>query len=84
LSTTGSGTQELAGLELGQDLLRTLAKRGVSVIFSTQITSLAEFARDELDSLCFKLDDKHHVSEGIGDGGMKELRRRTGLEKLLD
>ncbi|KKP89953.1 MAG: hypothetical protein UR94_C0032G0002 [Parcubacteria group bacterium GW2011_GWA2_36_10] len=83
LDEVGTGTQEMAGLELGRDLLHTLALSGVSVIFSTQIISLAEFARDKLNALCFQMDSEHQVTEGIGDGGMQQLRQRTGVEKLL-
>ncbi|MCB9802982.1 hypothetical protein H6761_03125 [Candidatus Nomurabacteria bacterium] len=84
LDEVGTGTQEMAGFELGRDLLNTLARSGVSVIFSTQIMSLAEFARDQLNALCFQLDSKHRLSPGIGDGGMKRLRQRIGVDRFLE
>mgnify|MGYP003971012423 FL=1 len=83
LDEVGTGTQEIAGFELGRDLLLKLADQQISVLFSTQITSLAEFAASDLSAMCFKLDDKHRVSEGIGDGGMDRLRKKKGLDKLL-
>lgn len=83
LDEIGLGTQEQSGLELGRDLLATLARRKVSVLFSTQITSLAEQAERDLGAVCFKVDDDHRITRGIGDGGMNELRKRSGLNKLI-
>ena len=83
LDEVGTGTQEMAGFEIGRDLLLKLADQEISVLFSTQITSLAEFAQSDLSAMCFQLDEKHRVSEGIGDGGMDKLRKRKGLNKLL-
>lgn len=83
LDELGTGTQEMDGDKLGKDVLSKLSDMGVSVLFSTQIQSLAEFARDELGAQCLKVDEKHGLSVGIGTGGMDSLRRRKGLDKLL-
>ena len=83
LDEVGSATQEVAGFELGRDLLSTLAGRNVSVLFSTQITSLAEYADTELGALSFQMDRKHKIATGIGDGGMTDLRRSMGVDKFL-
>ncbi len=83
LDELGTGTQEISGFELGRDLLTDLAKKGVSVVFNTQITSLAEYAQRELKALCFQLDRKHRIQPGIGDGGMNILRKATGFNRLL-
>ena len=45
LDEVGTGTQEMDGHKLGKDVLSKLSNIGVSVLFSTQIQSLAEFAR---------------------------------------
>ena len=80
----GAGTQEVSGLTLGRDLLTKLSERsGISIVFNTQITSLAEFAQSKLGARCFQLDADHQVLPGIGPGGMDELRDRLGLNRLL-
>lgn len=81
LDELGTGTQEISGLELGKDLLEKLSRSGVSVIFSTQIQALAQFASDQLGAKCFQFDDLHNVRPGIGDGGMEHLRKRMGLDR---
>jgi hypothetical protein len=83
LDELGSATQEVSGLELGKDVLTALRKKGISVLFSTQILGLAKFAETNLGAKCFKLDASHRISAGIADGGMSELRKRSGLNKLL-
>jgi hypothetical protein len=83
LDEVGTGTQEAAGLELGRRLLAKLSRSGASVLFSTQITGLAEYAQDQLRAQCFQFDRRHNVRPGIGQGGMEELTRETGLDALL-
>lgn len=84
LDELGTGTQEASGLELGRDLLSKLGRSKISVLFSTQITSLAEFASKNLNTQCFKFDANHKITPGIGKGGMEDLRERIGLNKLLN
>ena len=79
----GTGTQEAAGLKLGQDLLRSLAGRNISVIFSTHITALAEFAQEELGVECLQFTKDHRILPGIGTGEMEVLRKDTGFDQLL-
>lgn len=83
LDELGSATQENSGFELGKDLLLKLSKLGVSVLFSTQILSLAEYAVSELDAVCYKLNLDHSMTPGIADGGMNDLRKRYGIDELL-
>ena len=79
----GSATQENDGFELGKDLLATLQEKGVSVIFSSQIQSLATWAVNDLGAICFWMDRDHRLFEGINDGGMGELRQEMGINDLL-
>jgi len=79
----GEGTQELSGDKLGRDVLTKLKERGVSVLFNTQITSLAEYAEKELCAICLRFDANHHMSSGIGTGDMEGLRKRSGLDDAL-
>lgn len=83
IDEVGTGTQESSGFELGRDLLLKLNRMGVSVIFSTQITTLAEFAERELDAMCFSFDRTHQIHAGIGDGGLNDLLKTSGVGKLL-
>ncbi|MCL5795070.1 MAG: hypothetical protein M1338_01810 [Patescibacteria group bacterium] len=83
LDELGTGTQEGDGDQLGRDVLKKLTKLGVSVIFTTQIQSLALWAHGSLKAQCYKFDDKHKMTPGIGDGGMSDLRKRKGLDRLL-
>ena len=83
LDEIGLGTQEASGYKLGHDLLRKLREQGVSVVFSTQITALAEFAEQQLGATCYQVDAEHHISPGIGSGEMEQIRQETGLDDLL-
>ena len=42
------------GYKLGQDVLSKLSELGVSVLFSTQIMALAEFAKNDLGGPMFQ------------------------------
>ncbi|MDD5731355.1 MAG: hypothetical protein PHU42_00445 [Patescibacteria group bacterium] len=79
----GTGTQEESGLELGRDLLKKLHAEHTSVLFSTQITLLAQFAVDNLGAQSFMFAPDHSILPGIGKGGMEDLRSRLGVDKLL-
>ncbi|MFC1644590.1 hypothetical protein ACFL08_01010 [Patescibacteria group bacterium] len=79
----GLGTQESSGFKLGVDLLTALSNAGVSVLFSTQIMSLAEYARDNLSADCIYADKHHVLHAGINDGAMQDLRREKGIDTLL-
>lgn len=83
LDEVGTGTQEEAGYEFGKRVLTALAEKGASVLFITQITRLAEFAQDKLGAKCFKLDRKHCISSGIGQGEAESLIKQMGLNSLL-
>ncbi len=83
IDEVGTGTQESAGYDFGWSLLKTFAQSGVSSVFSTQITRLAENVRDELDALIFQVDDKHNVNPGVGGGGLPDVIKQEGLDKLL-
>ena len=83
LDELGSATQEGDGTELGCDYLTKLMAMGISVVFSCQIRQLAEYAQNQLGAKCFQFNRKHELRPGIGDGGMKELRRDKGLDALL-
>lgn len=80
----GKGTQESAGLKLGQQILKALSQNGNSVIFNTQIMKLAEHARDNFQAICLKVDDNHQFQPGIGEGLMEELIHEVGLDKYLN
>jgi len=79
----GKGTQEAAGLELGKKILTTLGNGKYSVLFNTQILALAEYAKDQLGAKCFKVDDKHQFTPGIGSGEMEALVKEIGLDAYL-
>ncbi len=79
-----SGTQEMAGRDLGEEVLKKLNTIGCSVIFNTQITALAEFAETDLNALTFKFDLDHLIKPGIGSGGSKRLADQIGLTAVLE
>ncbi|MEK7103258.1 MAG: hypothetical protein AAB870_02840, partial [Patescibacteria group bacterium] len=79
----GVGTQESSGLELGKDMLEALSKRKISVLFSTQILALAEYAKADLGAYCFKVDEHHALSVGIAGGAMDVLREKSGFNAIL-
>lgn len=79
----GEGTQESAGFELGKDFLNKLQSLGVTVIFNTQITALAEISQKDLNAGIFKVSEGYQILPGIADGDMAGLRQRTGFDKLV-
>lgn len=79
-----TGTQETRGFEIGKQVLRKLSGSGASVIFSTQITRLAEFAVSDLHAVPFGFDINHRVSQGIALGNPEELMKELGMDKLLE
>ena len=83
LDELGTGTQEDDGFDLGKDMLTECDAKGVSVLFTTQIQKLAEFAENHLKAACFRFDDKHQLTPGIGKGGMESLRQTSGFNSLL-
>ncbi len=84
LDEVGTGTQEISGLKVGKSVLTSLADKGVTVIFSSQITELIEYSRDYLGAECFWVDRDHGIHEGVSDGGVDELLQASGLQKFLN
>jgi len=80
----GTGTQQHYGQQLADRLLNTLNSRGISTIFSTQITEVAEGAKNRLNAQCVRLDKNHRIHEGIGDGEADQVMEELGLDKVLD
>ncbi|MFA4996003.1 MAG: hypothetical protein WC536_02570 [Patescibacteria group bacterium] len=79
----GEGTQESSGEVFGKRLLATLADKGITTLFTTQILGVAEYAQDYLDAQCYRLDAKHRMWSGIGGGQFEALLKERGIEKLL-
>lgn len=79
----GKGTQEDQGFALGLKILTALKGQQYSVIFNTQIMRLAEYAKNNLDAVCLKVNKDHSFSEGIGDGQMEQLIKESGLDKYF-
>lgn len=84
LDEVGSGTQEIDGLEYGKKVLKRLSGSRYSIIFSTQITNLAKYAKDDLNAQCFSFDLNHQIEPGIGRGGIEKLIDRIGMAELLE
>lgn len=83
LDEVGTGTQEDSGYEVGKRLLDTYQMYKATIVFSTQITDLAEHARDKHGACCYKIDPDHKITSGIGDGQVENLLCRTKLDRLL-
>lgn len=83
LDELGSGTQESKGALIGSHILRKLHEARCSVVFSTQITSLAETAQREFGAKCFAFDLQHNVREGIGSGNPEAIISQLGMSELL-
>jgi hypothetical protein len=79
-----TGTQEASAIGIGERTLRKLNSVGCSVIFSTQITALAEYAQRDLNALTFGFNDKHQAFPGIATGNPDLLIEKLGMKKLLD
>lgn len=79
----GGGTQECSGVEVGMDILRTMKYHGITTICNGQAIALAERARAELGAKCYKVDGRHHITSGIGDGNVPAVLKRTKLDQVL-
>lgn len=79
----GTGTQETAGADLGTMVLRKLASKKCSVIFSSQITSLVQFSQKEFGALPFKFNLAHEIQPGIGQGDINLLVDKLDMRKYL-
>ncbi|MCF7820080.1 MAG: hypothetical protein K9M44_01230 [Candidatus Pacebacteria bacterium] len=79
----GKGTQEVAGIDLGLDLMETFTEKQISLLVNSQIIQLAELAQKHYGAICLKVNDKHQFVPGIADGGMDKLRKKTGINKYL-
>lgn len=78
-----TGTQEDTGFDIGKRYLAMLAKSGCSVLFVTQITALAQYAQNSLNSACFYFDEKGKLKPGIGKGNAQLLAEQVGLSQYL-
>ncbi len=79
----GTGTQEAAGADFGMQVLKKLASKKCSVIFSSQITSLVQYSEDQYGALPFKFNLEHEIEPGIGTGDMGLLVKKFDMEKYL-
>jgi len=79
----GTGTQEDAGLELGKAVLSALSKRGMSLLFNTQIQDLAQWSHSEVGATCLYIDNNRVWHPGIKDGGLDKLRKTSGFDAKL-
>lgn len=71
------------GYRLGEEVLRKVKRHGCSVIFSTQITALAEEAEKSLGTANFRLTAEHRIEPGIGSSDIEDLMKTKGLEEYL-
>lgn len=79
-----TGTQEASGLKIGRQFLHLLAENKCSVMFVTQITSLAQYAELELGSLSFHFNKDGLLLPGIGSGNAELLAEKVGLMQHLN
>lgn len=79
----GTGTQEDDGLGLGFDFLEALSLNQISTLFCTQIQGLARKAQEQLGATCFQVQPDYQIVPGIGNGGMRALRKRSGFDRAL-
>jgi len=82
LDEVGTGAPQSVGFDFGKRLLLSLGKSKPSIVFSTQMLELAQFAEDN-GAVCYTFNLDHEVSRGIGASDAEELIRREGLEELL-
>lgn len=78
-----TGTQEGDGYDIGREYLKMLSNKKCSVMFATQITQLAEYAKRDLGALCYYFKSDGSMGEGIGKGNARVLAEEVGLDKFL-
>ena len=83
MDEAGAGTQERNGQDLEFEVLKKLVKLGATIVFNTQITSLAESAVTEFSAQSIHFTKDHKILSGIGTGGAHELAIEIGLRKVL-
>lgn len=83
----GTGTTEnnmydpAGGLGFGMKILRACSE--YDTIISTQITSLADHAEENLDAITYMFDNEHNISAGIGRPNLNKLIQETGLHEFI-
>lgn len=83
LDELGFGTQDYNGLKLGKKVLNALKKRGVTILYSSQILDLSEWAVSEWNAEVFYIDSKHRIKKGIKDGDFSALCKIERVHKDL-
>ena len=83
LDEVGTGTSHDAGVEYGQKVLKAVATRKVSCIFTTQLSEVATYAEEELNALNYQLTKHHKIEKGIGKPDLNELLESEGISKYL-
>ena len=63
--------------------MKQLYEKKASVLFSTQILNVAQYAEKEFDAKCFYVDKKHKFQKGIEGGGLDKLLKEEKLSKYL-
>jgi len=85
LDELGGNTSEGDFIALGKRILRSLHVSSASVIFSTQIRILAEYARDDLGTRCLQIErGSRQILAGIGDANPGGLADEVGLTAFLE
>ncbi len=83
LDEVGTGTSHDAGVEYGKKVLKAVSERGVSCIFTTQLSEIAEYAEHELGGINYQLVDGHKIKKGIGKPNLSNLLKQEGLSNYL-
>ena len=79
----GIATQESDGCDFGVKVLNAISRQNASLLFTTQITKLAEYSVEELGGISYRFERDHKMFEGIGDGGLEQLCEERGLNEFL-
>ena len=79
----GGATGHDDGTRLGMRVLTKLRDSGCSVMFNTQISGVAAFARDELGAHIFQVDLNHKIVLGIGKSNLDAIIAAEGLGLML-
>ena len=84
LDELGIATQESDGYDFGVKVLNAIDRSHASLLFTTQITKLAEYAVNKLGGISYQFERDHKMSRGIGDGGLEQLCEERGLSEYLN
>jgi hypothetical protein len=83
LDEIGTGTDYYEALSYGIKLLKAIANRKVSCLYTTQFSDIAKEA-EKIGAINFQIDKDHSITKGVGRPNLDHVLQEEGLDKYLN